>query len=136
MFIESSDIVTGHSSATAKLFYQLKDREQDARNTLEVAKILSSKRGSTELSTPTVVPQQLQAIMDSGHRPATVAAAARAVRSNWMSLDWGSGRADRNQTRAVWTDEEIAFIGVLVEAIRDLHPGRLYFYMHYISIIF
>ena len=49
------DKVIGHGSETARRFYLLNDREQDARNTLEVASVLSPP---TATETPTVKPER------------------------------------------------------------------------------
>ena len=56
------DKVIGHSSETVRRFYLLNDRAQDARNTLEVASVLSPH---TTTHTPTVMPERLCTILDA-----------------------------------------------------------------------
>jgi len=118
------DKVIGHSSETARRFYLLNDREQDARNTLEVASILSPP---TATETPTVMPGRLRAILDADREriPLPIQAAAPIPNTSWKTYNWGSGRPlEENQKRGSWTDEEIERIGVEAKAIRLRFPSN------------
>ena len=117
------DKVIGHSSETARRFYLLNDREQDARNTLEVASVLSPP---TATETPTVMPQRLRTILNADReRIPLQAAAAPLPNTSWRTLNWGSGRPlEDNRKRGSWTDEEIERIGVEANAIKMRFPSN------------
>ena len=121
------DKVIGHSSETARRYYQIHNREQDARSTLEVASILSP----SALTTPTAMPRRLQAVLDAdfarGPLPTQAVTMAGSSDTSWATLDWGSGRpSDENDKRGVWTEEEIKRIGIETNAIRSRFSSNYY----------
>lgn len=118
------DKVIGHCSETARRYYLLNDREQDARNALEVASILSP----TASLTSTVMPQRLRDILDADHTrvPLPIQAVPRLSNLSWKTLPWGSGRpSDENRTRGIWTDEEIQHVAKELQTIKSRYPGNL-----------